>query len=166
MSRSRVQIRISFLREWWEWFEELLLECSDAAPESAAGAPDPVLPVSPPPETEGCRSSVLSIFCCLVFITRPPHAAPQTPSAPWASDAEPGPAVARQWYQARSFLQREIEICQRGGNGGFGAHDHLAHRRFAKARCTSIGELVVGPAAFGADGERDALNLSAREDFS
>ena len=29
----------------------------------------------------------------------------------------------------------------------------------------SVGEFVVGPAAFGTDGERDALNLSGREDF-
>ncbi len=79
MRRSRVQMRISFLREWWEWLGELEGECSDAAPEFVAGAPDSVPPVSPPPVTEGCRSSVLSILCCLVFITRPRFTAPPMP---------------------------------------------------------------------------------------
>src|SRR5579872_2633967 len=58
---------------------------------------------------------------------------------------------------ACSNLQCEVEAGECGGDRGFRAQDHLSHGPLAKTGGGSVGELFIGPAAFGPDCQRGAL---------
>ena len=70
------------------------------------------------------------------------------------------------WTRASAFwllrTEPELHYGQRGEDGGFGAKDYVAEEASAKLSAARGVEFGVGPAAFGADGERGSVGFDVR----